>query len=48
MVRTAELSAAESCARQLTGWTNSIEGSPAQGKRHLTTPQQEVRCLPGS
>ncbi len=26
---------AESCARQLTAWTGSIEGSPVQGKRHL-------------
>ncbi|OHE81421.1 MAG: hypothetical protein A3G75_15635 [Verrucomicrobia bacterium RIFCSPLOWO2_12_FULL_64_8] len=27
---------AESCARQLTAWTGSIEDSPVQGKRHLT------------
>lgn len=27
---------AESCARQLTAWTGSIESSPVQGKRHLT------------
>src|SRR5438046_7131476 len=26
----------ESCARQLTAWTGSIEDSPVQGKRHLT------------
>ncbi len=27
---------AESCARQITAWTGSIESSPVQGKRHLT------------
>ena len=27
---------AESCARQLTAWTVSIDASPVQGKRHLT------------
>jgi four helix bundle protein len=27
---------AESCARQLTAWTNAIEDSPVRGKRHLT------------
>jgi four helix bundle protein len=27
---------AESCSRQLTAWTGSIEDSPVQGKRHLT------------
>ena len=27
---------AESCARQLTAWTGSIEASPVKGKRHLT------------
>jgi four helix bundle protein len=27
---------AESCARQLGAWTQSIEASPVQGKRHLT------------
>jgi four helix bundle protein len=27
---------AESCSRQLTAWTSSIEDSPVQGKRHLT------------
>ena len=27
---------AESCARQLVGWTKSIEAGPVQGKRHLT------------
>src|SRR6266852_6314321 len=26
---------AESCPRQLTAWTGSIEDSPVQGKRHL-------------
>jgi len=29
-------SLAESCARQLTAWTTSLEDSPVQGKRHLT------------
>jgi four helix bundle protein len=29
-------SLAESCARQLTAWTGSIENSQVQGKRHLT------------
>jgi hypothetical protein len=27
---------AESCAKQLTAWTLSIEASPIQGKRHMT------------
>jgi len=34
---------AESCARQLTGWTQSIESSPVQGKRHLTDEVRESR-----
>jgi four helix bundle protein len=34
---------AESCARQLTAWTASIEGSPVQGKRHLTGGAKERR-----
>src|SRR3974377_426010 len=34
---------AESCARQLTAWGASLEGSPVQGKRHLTTPDREKR-----
>jgi len=29
-------SIADSCARQLTAWTLSIDGSPVKGKRHLT------------
>ena len=29
-------SLAESCARQITAWTGSIDASPVQGKRHLT------------
>src|ERR1022692_1907835 len=29
---------AESCARQLTAWTGSIEGSPVQGKRPMARP----------
>jgi len=27
---------AESCAKQLTAWTRSVESGPVQGKRHLT------------
>jgi hypothetical protein len=34
---------AESCARQLTAWTASIENSPVQGKRHLTGPVKAQR-----
>lgn len=34
---------AESCARQLTAWTTSIENSPVQGKRHLTGPIKAQR-----
>ena len=34
---------AESCARQLTAWTGSIEASPVQGKRHLTPVEKERR-----
>jgi four helix bundle protein len=34
---------AESCARQLTAWTASLEGSAVQGKRHLTGPERERR-----
>jgi hypothetical protein len=34
---------AESCARQLTAWTGSLEGSPVQGKRHLAAPEREKR-----
>ena len=33
----------ESCARQLTAWTASLEASPVQGKRHLTGPERERR-----
>ncbi|MHB8520822.1 MAG: four helix bundle protein [Limisphaerales bacterium] len=36
-------SLAESCARQLTAWTISIESSPVQGKRHLTGEVKEKR-----
>jgi len=35
---------AESCARQLTAWTGSIEDSPVQGKRHLTGPVRAARA----
>jgi four helix bundle protein len=34
---------ADSCVRQLTGWINSIESGPIQGKRHLTGPQKRER-----
>jgi four helix bundle protein len=34
---------AESCARQLTAWTSSIEDSPVQGKRHLNARQRESK-----
>ena len=34
---------AESCARQLTAWTASIEDSPVQGKRHLTSQLKQKR-----
>jgi len=36
-------SLAESCARQLTAWTASIDSSPVQGKRHLTGEVKEKR-----
>ena len=34
---------AESCARQLTAWSESIEASPVQGKRHLTPQAKQHR-----
>jgi four helix bundle protein len=34
---------AESCARQLTAWTGSLESSPVQGKRHLSAPDRGKR-----
>ena len=34
---------AETCARQLTAWTGSIENSPVQGKRHLSARARESR-----
>ncbi|KAF0172467.1 MAG: hypothetical protein FD161_4046 [Limisphaerales bacterium] len=36
---------AESCAKQLTAWTGSIEGGPVQGKRHLTPEVKERRAV---
>jgi len=36
---------AESCARQLTAWTGSIEASPVKGKRHLTAEVKEQRAV---
>lgn len=36
---------AESCARQLTAWTGSLEAPPVQGKRHLAGPDRERREL---
>ena len=32
---------ADSCSRQLTAWTRSIEDSPVQGKRHLSREGRE-------
>src|SRR5215831_12754598 len=34
---------AESCARQLSGWANSIENSSIKGKRYMTDKAQEAR-----
>lgn len=34
---------AESCARQITAWSGSLEASPAQGKRHLPGPERHRR-----
>ncbi len=36
-------SLSESCAKQLTAWTASIENSPVQGKRHLTGEMKDKR-----
>jgi four helix bundle protein len=36
-------SLAESCARQLTAWTTSIDGSSVQGKRHLMPEVRQQR-----
>jgi hypothetical protein len=36
---------AESCARQLTAWTGSLEASPVQGKRHLAAPERDKRDM---
>jgi four helix bundle protein len=33
---------AESCCRQLTAWTRSVENSPVQGKRHLVPERREA------
>ena len=35
---------AESCCRQLTAWTVSIDQSPVRGKRHLTGDVREQRA----
>jgi four helix bundle protein len=34
---------AESCARQLTAWTGSVEDSPVRGKRHLSSEMKQWR-----
>ena len=34
---------AESCARQISAWTGSIENSPVKGKRHLTESIRDSR-----
>jgi four helix bundle protein len=36
-------SLAESCARQITAWTGSMDRSPVQGKRHLTAELKQKR-----
>jgi len=36
-------SLAESCARQITAWTASIDGSPVKGERHLTGAVKQQR-----
>jgi len=36
---------AETCARQLTAWTGSIENSPVQGRRHLSARARESRTV---
>jgi four helix bundle protein len=38
-------SMAESCARQITAWTGSLEKSPVQGKRHLTPEVKQRRAV---
>ncbi|MEW6160223.1 MAG: four helix bundle protein [Verrucomicrobiota bacterium] len=35
---------AESCARQLTGWSGSIEQFPFEGRRHLTEKERASRA----
>ena len=37
-------SIAESCSKQITAWTKSLEESPVTGKRHLTAPVREQRA----
>lgn len=34
---------AESCTKQITAWTESIEGSSVQGKRHLTPQNRQQK-----
>ena len=36
---------AESCARQLTGWSGSIEKLPFEGRRHLPEKERAVRAV---
>jgi four helix bundle protein len=36
---------AESCARQITAWTGSLENSLVQGKRHLTPELKQRRAV---
>jgi hypothetical protein len=36
---------AKSCSKQITAWSKSIEGSPVQGKRHLTPQNKEQRDI---
>lgn len=34
---------AESCARQLTGWSGSTEDLPFEGRRHLLAKERQTR-----
>jgi four helix bundle protein len=36
---------AESCARQLTGWSGSIEKLPFEGRRHLPEKERATRAM---
>lgn len=36
---------AKSCSKQITAWSESIESSPVQGKRHLTPESKQQRQI---